>query len=96
MLHALAFVVWDIGTRPPSRLFAQVGAGFRSARTLARGIWRFVLGALLLVAGALLMLSVTVADVRSEFTILESSAIVAGLLIEILVGDPIRAHLTNR
>ena len=96
MLHALAFIIWDVGTRPPARLIAQVLEGLRSTPTLFRGVWRFVLGAVLVIAGALLMLSVTIADIRGEFAVLETGAIVAGLLIESLVGEPIRRHLTTR
>ena len=96
LLHALAFIIWNIGTRAPSQLFADLRSGLGSAQTLTRGVWRFVLGSLLLIAGALLMLSVTIVDVRTEFSLLETGAVLTGLLVEMLVGEPVRAHLTNR
>ena len=61
-----------------------------------RGAWHFVLGFVVLVAGAALMLSVTLIDVRHEFAVLELIAVVAGLLIESLIGTTIRAHLYSR
>lgn len=86
----MAFIVWDIGSRPPSRLFADVRNAFASPASLSRGIWHFILGAIVLFAGAMLMLAVTLVDVRREFAVLESIAIVAGLLIEMLLGSTLR------
>ncbi len=61
-----------------------------------RGLWHFVLGLVILIAGAALMLSVTLIDVQREFTVLELIAVVAGLLVETLLGTTIRAHLRSR
>jgi hypothetical protein len=55
-----------------------------------------VLGAVILAAGALLMISVTLVDIQHEFAILETIAIVCGLLVEVLVGSAIRSHIYNR
>ena len=87
----MAFIIWDVGSRPPTRLLQDLRNGFSSFRTLAYGIWRFVLGAVILAAGALLMLSVTLVDVRREFTVLEGIAVICGLLVETLVGSAIRS-----
>ena len=95
-MHALAFIIWDIGSRPPSRLVSDLRGGFSSARVLVRGLWRFGLGTVILLAGALLMLGITLFDVRTEFTVLETIAIVAGLFVETLVGATIRAHIATR
>ena len=83
--------MWDVGSRPLTRLLADLRTGFSSFRTLAYGIWRFLLGAVILAAGALLMLSVTLVDVRREFTVLEGIAVLSGLLVESLVGSTIRS-----
>jgi hypothetical protein len=96
LLHAFAFIVWDVGSRPPARLFGDLRRGVASARAFTAGLSRFLLGLVLLFAGALLMLSLTVANVRGEFTTLETGAILTGLLIESLVGEPIRAHWRSR
>ncbi len=61
-----------------------------------RGLWHFVLGFVILIAGAALILSVSLIDVQHEFAILELIAVVAGLLVETLLGTTIRAHLFSR
>ena len=90
-MHALAFVIWDIGSRPPSKALADTRAAFATLAAFGRLLWQFVLGCVVLVAGALLMLSVTLVDVRREFTVLETIAIAGGLAIEMLVGPAVRA-----
>jgi len=90
ILHCIAFVIWDVGSRPPARLVADVRHALASPTAVSRGIWQFVLGAIILFAGAMLMLSVTLVDVRREFTVLESIAVVAGLCIEMLIGTTLR------
>lgn len=86
----MAFIIWNIGSRAPGTVLADAKKAFSSAATLGRGLWQFALGFVLLLAGALLMLSVTLVNVRREFTFLEGIAIVAGLGVEMLVGDTIR------
>jgi hypothetical protein len=95
-LHALAFIVWNVGSRSPARLVVDIRGSLRSPSEITKGLWRFLLGLVLLVAGALLMLSITIVDVRTEFLTLETGAILVGLLVEMLIGDPIRAHITTR
>lgn len=100
-MHALAFIIWDVGSRPPAQLLDDVGDAFAHARhaslgRLRSGLWRFALGWALLLCGATLMLSVTIADIRTEFTVLESVAILAGLFVEMLLGPALRSHLFNR
>ena len=90
LLHALAFFVLDIGTRPPGRLLADVRAGFSAPRAFLRGFGRFVLGIALLLAGAEALLGLALVDIRAEFFVLETGAIGAGLIVEMLVGEPLR------
>ena len=54
LFDALAFVVWDIGTRPPDQLARDVTASLGSPRTIASGLIRFALGAALLVFAMLI------------------------------------------
>lgn len=86
----MAFIIWNVGTRPPLQLLKDLGS------FSWRGLWHFVLGFVILIAGAALMLSVTFIDVQHEFAILELIAVVAGLLVETLLGATIRAHLYSR
>jgi hypothetical protein len=90
LLHAMAFILWNIGTRPPAQLIRDIG------KFAWRGLWHFVLGFVILIAGAALMLSVTLVDVQHEFAVLELIAVVSGLLVETLLGSTIRAHLYSR
>lgn len=86
----MAFIIWNIGTRPPSQLLKDLG-------TFSwRGLWHFVLGFVILMAGGALMLSVTLIDIQHEFAVLELIAVVAGLLVETLLGTTLRAHLFSR
>lgn len=96
MLQALAFIIWDVGTRAPAQLVVDLYGGLRSRRIFARGLWRFILGLLLLASAALLLLTLTIVDIRREFFALETGAIVAGLLVEMLVGAQIRKALESR
>lgn len=96
MLHALAFIIWDIGTRAPVKLLADFRDACASVPVFARALWRFALGFVVLLAGATLTLSVTVVDVRRDFAVLEGIAILAGLLLEMLLGPSLRRHLARR
>ncbi|HTX03985.1 MAG TPA: hypothetical protein VMD07_09915 [Candidatus Acidoferrales bacterium] len=86
----MAFIIWNVGTRPPLQLLHDLG------KATWRGVWHFALGFVILIAGAALMLSVTLIDVQHEFAVLEVIAVVAGLIVESLLGTNIRAHLYSR
>ncbi|MEA2665158.1 MAG: hypothetical protein QOI11_2102 [Candidatus Eremiobacteraeota bacterium] len=91
VLDALAFVVWDVGTRPPLRLLRDLARGARVPAVLGRGLLRFALGAGLLVLGAL----VARPALRGPhaFTVLETGMLVAALIVEALIGNDLRAPL---
>lgn len=84
LLDAFAFVVWDLATRSPQRLIADLAAGGRHWPTLVRGLTRFLTGALVLVAAASLIL--TLATNGRTFLVLETLTLLSGLLIEQLIG----------
>jgi hypothetical protein len=88
VFDALAFTIWDIGTRPPLRMLRDVASGMRVPRVLARGILRFAIGA------GLLFLAAVVArpamPTMRAFTLIETGMIVAALLVEQLVGPDLR------
>jgi hypothetical protein len=90
VLDALAFVIWDVGTRPPVRLIHDVLAGVRHPAVLVRGTLRFLTGfALLLLAGLVVRPAMPTAQ---TFTLLETWMIVAALLVEMLIGNDLRGR----
>ncbi|MDB5041777.1 MAG: hypothetical protein JWN27_2503 [Candidatus Eremiobacteraeota bacterium] len=88
VFDALAFVVWDVGTRPPLRLAHDVARGARVPRSLLRGVARFFAGAgLLVLAGVIARPAMP--SVRA-FTIIETGMLIAALLVEQLIGNDLR------
>jgi hypothetical protein len=89
LLDTAALVIWDIGTRSPLRLFADVRAGLRKGRVMVRGLLRVVAGVLALMAAV--AVSAPVATRTFDFTIIECWALVTALVVEQLVGPDLRA-----
>lgn len=94
ILNALAFTVWDVGTRSPLRLAADVGAALRSGRGLKDGIARFVGGTLLLFGGALV--AGPPLTTASLYTVVETVLLAVAILVEQLVGPELRARARRR
>jgi hypothetical protein len=94
VLDALAFILWDVGTRPPLRLASDVAAGVRVPGVLAIGVLRFVVGA------ALLLMAADVArpgiPSLQAFTLLETGMLIAALLVETFIGPDVRRRLRGR
>ena len=94
VFDALAFTIWDVGTRPPLRLVRDVTSGVRAPRVLARGVLRFLIGF------GLLFLAAVVArpamPTMRAFTLIETGMIVAALLVEQLVGPDLRRASVRR
>jgi NCAIR mutase (PurE)-related protein len=90
LLDAAALIIWDIGTRSPARLLADVRAGLREARARTLGVARFLTGALALVLAA--FVSAPVASRSVDFTIVECWALVTALILEQLIGPDLRAR----
>jgi hypothetical protein len=80
VLDALAFIVWDVGTRPPLRLWGD-----------AFGMLRFIFGAALLFAAA--DVARPGMPTMRAFTFIETGMLVAALLVEQLVGPDLRRQL---
>jgi len=91
VFNALAFTIWDIGTRPPLRLIRDVAAGVRVPRVLAGGLLRFLIGL------GLLMLAAVVArpamPTMRAFMLIETGMLIAALLVENLIGPDLRRRL---
>ncbi len=94
VFDALAFTIWDIGTRPPVRLIRDVAGAVHVPRVLGRGVLRFLIG------GGLLFLAAAVArpamPTMRAFTLIETGMIVAALLVEQLVGPDLRSASGRR
>ena len=94
VFDALAFTIWDVGTRPPLRLIHDVASGIRAPRVLVRGALRFAIGF------GLLFLAAVVArpamPTMRAFTLIETGMIVAALLVEQLVGPDLRRASERR
>ncbi|MDQ6926040.1 MAG: hypothetical protein M3154_07375 [Candidatus Eremiobacteraeota bacterium] len=90
VFDALAFTIWDVGTRPPLRLVRDVARGVRVPRVLVRGVLRFLIGF------GLLLLAAVVArpamPTMRAFTLIETGMIVAALLVEQLIGPDLRGR----
>jgi hypothetical protein len=89
LLDTTALVIWDIGTRSPLRLVADIRAGLHDRSAVMRGIVRLIIGMLALLAAA--NISAPVANRAIDFTIIECWALVTALVVEQLVGPDLRA-----
>ncbi len=94
VFDALAFTIWDVGTRPPVRLIREVARGARVPRVLARGLLRFLIGFGLLVLAA--VIARPAMPTMRAFTLIETGMIVAALLVEQLVGPDLRRVSARR
>ncbi|GAC1581769.1 MAG: hypothetical protein NVS3B7_17000 [Candidatus Elarobacter sp.] len=94
VFDALAFTVWDVGTRPPLRLAQDLARGLRERGSLGRGLIRFVVGLGLLVLAA----SVARPAMRTmqTFSVIETGMLVAALLVEQFVGADLRSGVRGR
>ncbi|GAC1411746.1 MAG: hypothetical protein NVSMB64_21720 [Candidatus Velthaea sp.] len=94
VLDGFAFILWDVGTRPPLTLARDLVAGARSSRIFSRALGRFLIG-----LTALSIAAAVTAPVIARFrdlTIIEFWTLIAGLLVEQLVGPDIRARIARR
>ncbi len=88
VFDALAFTVWDVGTRPPVRLMHDIESAARVPRRFAAGLLRFLIGLGLLVLGALAARPAM--PTMRTFTVLETVMLIAALVVEQLVGPDLR------
>jgi cytosine/uracil/thiamine/allantoin permease len=88
LLNTTALVIWDIGTRSPVRLLADVRAGLRERRSIVRGVLRAIAGSLAM--GAAVAVSAPAASRSGDLSVIECWALVMALAIEQLVGPVLR------
>ncbi len=89
VLDALAFVIWDVGTRPPLQLLREVARGLRVPAVLGRGTIRLVVGGLLLLLAA--VVARPAMPSMHVFTLLETGMLIAALIVEALIGPDLAA-----
>jgi hypothetical protein len=90
VLDAAAFVLWDVGTRAPGALIADLRRTVASRRGLLAGTARFVGGAVLLLLAGFVAGPATLD--RHTFTVLETGMLLAALLLEQLIGPDLRGR----
>jgi len=95
LLDALAFIIWNVGTRPPLQLFADIRGSVRDARIVARGI-ATTLGGFIFVMAATIVLIPAIAQPARDLPLTESVTFVAALAVELLVGKDVRALASGR
>lgn len=94
LFDALAFIVWDAGTRGPVRLVEDIARGFSSLRTFTVGFARFFTGIVAIAIGALAIVPI-IAHTRQP-GVIEGLTLITGLIVEILVGVDLRRILFAR
>ena len=90
MLDIAALVIWNVGTRSPVRMFADLRTALRQRSNVSRGWIRFFSGALA-VALAVSVSAPIAIDVRSV-GIIDSWELVTALIVEQLIGPDLRAE----
>jgi hypothetical protein len=93
LVDACAFFLWNLSSRSPAQLARDIAGGARQAGSAVRGFTRFTAGALLLLAGGVLLLPLALRP--QTFTILETWAVITGLLVEHLIGADLRARSSH-
>ena len=84
---------WDIGTRSPGRVVADIVAARTDRKQLAAGLGRFAAGAVFLLICALVVYLAVPSGEFRWYTLVQTGILVAGLLVELLVGDDVRQML---
>ncbi|GAC1302221.1 MAG: hypothetical protein NVSMB19_11300 [Vulcanimicrobiaceae bacterium] len=89
-LDTLAFVVWNVGTRPPLAAWREVRRAVATRRGLLAGCVAAVVGAIFVVAASVLLLP-AVANPPRDLAFVELFAFLVALALEHIVGDDLRA-----
>lgn len=94
VLDALAFIVWNVGTRAPLQLLRDISASFSHLSSFAAGVVRFAVGVLLLVVAGWI-LAPAMLTFRT-FSLLEMWTLVAALIVEQLLGPDVRSTVVRQ
>lgn len=86
-------MLWDVGTRSPGRVLAGILAARGDRAGLAAGFARFGAGTIFFLICALLVYLAVPPGIFGSYTLVQTAVLVAGLLVELLVGDDVRRML---
>jgi len=87
---SIALIVWDIGTRSPSRLLIDIANAARQPRELFIGTVRFLIGLVFVALSVALMFFAVPENEFSRYTLYEIGAFLTALAVELLIGDDVR------
>lgn len=87
-------MLWDLVGRNPGTVVREAARAFRDAGSLVRGIARVLTG--LLFALIALVLVATVTAAANDFSVIAVAVFLAGLGVETLIGDEVRAGIGLR
>lgn len=89
VIDACAFALWNLASRSPAQLARDIAGGIRRPRSIAAGFGRVLGGLALLGAGAVLLLPLVLGS--QTYAILETWAVLTGLLVEQVIGTSLRS-----
>ena len=92
---SIALIVWDIGTRSPSRLLVDIARAARKPPELFKGAVRFLIGLVFVALSVALMFFAVPENEFSRYTLYEIGAFLTALAVELLVGDDIRRFVSR-
>ena len=87
---AFALALWDLGSRPPKRLFSDIASAFADVESLVRGTLRLLVGAIFGVLSLAAVASALPSNAEGVFSTLSTVVAVTGLAVDALAGDIIR------
>ncbi|GAC1392371.1 MAG: hypothetical protein NVSMB31_10430 [Vulcanimicrobiaceae bacterium] len=90
---AAGLIIWDVGTRSPLRVATSILTALRTPKTLARGVIRFLVGAVFIAASALLLILILPQNEFARYTLYQIVAFLAALAVELLIGEDVRPLL---
>ena len=90
---SIALIVWDVGTRSPSRLIADIASAVQTRRFLLRGALRFLIGLFFVALSVTLMFFAVPENEFSRYTLYEIGAFLTALAVELLIGEDVRPLL---
>lgn len=95
MLDAIAFALWNVGTRSPVAVIRAVAATFRQPRAFFAGTLVVLIG-LLFIAAAIVLVLPAIVDVDVEFIPIELGTLLIALTLEQLIGNDLRRLTRGR
>ncbi len=94
-LDTLAFVVWNVGTRPPLAVVRDIWRAARDVRTLVAGAVAAIVGFIFVIAATVLLIP-AVANPPRDLALVELFTFLVALVLEHIVGNDLRALAGTR